>query len=436
VLRDRTRSLAASADLWGAARRVIPGGVGSNDRQLVQPHPIFISHGAGSRMYDLDGNEYIDYLLGYGPLVLGHAHPAIVEAVSVQAARGTIFGAGHELELRIAERLVQLMPSIDMVRFSQSGNEAVLTAMRLARAATGRSLIIKFEGQYHGWTDQVAISYAPPPDEAGPLEHPNAVPMSAGQSVGAYDDLLVLPWNDTSAAEQAFAERGNEIAGVLTEPIMCNFGVLEPLPGFLESLRALCDQYSAVLIFDEVQTGLRVHLQGAQGLFGITPDLTCMGKALSGGFPVSAIGGRSSIMELISSRRVFHAGTYNTNPLCLASVEAVLQVVSEPGVYAQMERLSTRLRNGIAALVAPIGGYVQGTTTLFGIGFGMGPITSMRDGWSNDWSRIMDLKRELWLRGVYTKPTPRDIWWVSTAHSDNDVDETLEVVAEAVNALG
>lgn len=429
------RSLTKSAETWEAARRVIPGGVGSNDRQLVQPHPIFVSHGQGSRLFDLDGNEYIDYLLGYGPLVLGHAHPAIVKAVSAQAARGSIFGAGHELELRVAERLVALMPSIEMVRFSQSGNEAVLTAMRLARAATGRRLIVKFEGQYHGWTDQVAVSYAPSEEEAGPTEAPCVVPMSDGQPPGTYEDIVVLPWNDAAALERAFAARGAEIAGVLTEPIMCNFGVLEPLPGYLESLRALCNRHGAVLIFDEVQTGLRVHLKGAQGLLGVIPDLTCMGKALSGGFPVSAIGGRASIMELISSRRVFHAGTYNTNPLCLAAVQAVLDVVTEPGIYAEMERLSTRLREGIAAAVAPIGGYVQGTTTMFGIGFGPGPINSMREGWRNDWSRIMDLKRELWVRGVYTKPTPRDIWWVSTAHSDADIDEALEVAAEAVGAI-
>lgn len=435
MLRERQRSLTTSELLWDETRQVIPGGVGSNDRQLVQPHPIFFSHGSGSRLVDVDGNEYVDYLLGYGPLVLGHAHPAIVEAVSAQLRRGSIYGAGHVLETRVASRLAELFPSIDMVRFGQSGTEAVLSAMRLARAATGRRTIVKFEGHYHGWADQFAVSYAPDPEAAGPIGHPVPVPMSEGQSPEAYADVAVLPWNDAKSIEHLFAERGSEIAGVLTEPIVCNFGIVEPLPGYLETLRRLCDQYDAVLIFDEVQTGLRVDLRGAQGLLGVTPDLTCLGKALSGGFSVSAIGGRASIMELIAARRVFQAGTYNTNPIGLAAVDAVLTVLSEPGIHSEMQRLSVRLRDGLAKIVQPLGGYVQGSTTLFGIGFGPGPITSMRDGWLNDWSLIMDLKRELWARGVYTKPTPRDIWYVSTAHTDADVDLTLAIAEEAATTL-
>jgi glutamate-1-semialdehyde 2,1-aminomutase len=435
MLHDRTFTLDKSAEVWEAACRVIPGGVGSNDRWLVQPHPIFIDHGQGSRLVDLDGNEYIDYLLGYGPLILGHAHPTLVEAVEGQLRRGSIFGAGHELEVQVAEQLVELMPSFEMVRFGQSGTEAVLTAIRLARAATGRRLIVKFEGHYHGWADQIAVSYAPSPDDAGPMETPHTVPMSEGQPPGTYEDIVVLPWNDAAAAERLFSERGDEIAGILTEPIVCNFGIIEPYPGYLELLRSLCDRAGAVLIFDEVQTGIRVHLQGAQGLLGVAPDLTCMGKALSGGFPVSAVGGRSEIMELIAERRVFQAGTYNTNPVCLAAIGAVLEVLAEAGTYEEMRRLSLRLRQGIANLVEPIGGYVQGSTTLFSVGFGPGPIASMRDGWRNDWERAMDFKRELRIRGVYTKPTPRDIWYLSTVHSDEDVDQTLEVAAAAARAL-
>jgi glutamate-1-semialdehyde 2,1-aminomutase len=435
MLHDRTFTLDKSAEVWEAACRVIPGGVGSNDRWLVQPHPIFIDHGRGARLVDVDGNEYIDYLLGYGPLILGHAHPAIVEAVEGQLRRGSIFGAGHELEVRVAEQLVELMPSLEMVRFGQSGTEAVLTAIRLARAATGRRLIVKFEGHYHGWADQIAVSYAPSPEDAGPAETPHTVPMSEGQPPGTYEDIVVLPWNDSAAAERLFAERGAQIAGVLTEPIVCNFGIIEPRSGYLELLRSLCDQAGAVLIFDEVQTGVRVHLQGAQGLLGVTPDLTCMGKALSGGFPVSAVGGRTEIMELIAERRVFQAGTYNTNPVCLAAIGAVLEVLTEPGTYEEMRRLSLRLRQGIAELVEPIGGYVQGSTTLFSVAFGAGPIAGMREGWRNNWERAMAFKRELRIRGVYTKPTPRDIWYLSTVHSDEDVDLTLEVAAAAARAL-
>lgn len=429
-----TYRLDRSAQLFKATKAVLAGGVGSSDRVLVHPHPIFIAQGKGSRIWDVDGNEYIDYLLAYGPLILGHAHPAIVAAVGAQLQRGSVFGTSHQLELTVAERLVDLMPSFEMVRFGQSGTEAVLAAMRLARAATGRRLIVKFEGHYHGWSDQVAISYAPPPSTAGPEQWPNVVPMSEGQPPGTYADTAVLSWNDPEAIEAFFVERGSEIAAVLTEPIACNLGVIEPAPGYLELLRSLCDRAGAVLIFDEVQTGLRVHLRGAQGLLGVTPDLTCMGKALSGGFPVSAVGGRSAIMELVADRRVFHAGTYNTHPLGLAAIPAVLDVLSEEGTYDEMMRLSARLRIGLAEILAPAGGYVSSTTTMFGTGFGTPP-SSLRSSWANDTDRVMQYKRELRIRGVYTKPTPRDIWYVSTAHSDEDVDQTLEVALTALAAL-
>jgi glutamate-1-semialdehyde 2,1-aminomutase len=435
VLTDRTYALDASAALYSAAREVVPGGVGSNDRGLVHPHPILVEHGAGSHIWDVDGNEYIDYLLAYGPLILGHAHPAIVDAVQRQLSRGSVYGAPHRLEAEVAELLAEIYPGIEMVRFSSAGTEAVLGAMRLARAATGRNLIVKFEGQYHGWTDQVALSYAPPAAQAGPLDAPVTVPVSEGQPPRTYADTVVESWNDSEGLERLFAERGSEIAAILTEPLMCNFGVIEPVPGYLARLRELCDKHGAVLIFDEIQTGFRVNLSGVQGLYGVTPDLTCLGKALSGGFPISAIGGRRDIMELIADRRVFHAGTYNSNPLCLAAIPAVVSVLSQSGVYERMETLSRRLRQGLAELLRPIGGYVQGTNTMFGLGFGPGPGSNMRDLWHNDADRIFELKRELRLRGVYTKPTPRDIWYVSTAHTDEDILETLDRAAVAVSAL-
>ncbi|HLY48665.1 MAG TPA: aspartate aminotransferase family protein [Solirubrobacteraceae bacterium] len=435
MLTDRTYALDASAALYRAAREVIAGGVGSNDRGLVHPHPIFVARGAGSRIWDVDGNEYIDYLLAYGPLILGHAHPEIVTAVQRQLSLGSVYGIPHRLESEVGELLAEVYPSIEMVRYSSSGTEAVLGAMRLARAATGRKLIVKFEGQYHGWLDQVAISYAPSAADAGPADAPAVVPVSEGQPEGTYADTIVAQWNDSEGLERLFAERGGEIAAILTEPLMCNFGVIEPVPGYLARLRELCDRFGAVLIFDEIQTGFRVHLSGVQGLYGVTPDLTCLGKALSGGFPISAVGGRRDIMELIADRRVFHAGTYNSNPLCLAAIPAVVSVLSEPGVYERMESLSGRLREGLAELLRGVGGYVQGTNTMFGIGFGPGPGSRMRELWHNDPGRIFDLKKELRLRGIYTKPTPRDIWYVSTAHTEDDVSQTLDRAHAAIAAL-
>jgi glutamate-1-semialdehyde 2,1-aminomutase len=432
---ERVFDLSRSFEMYQRAREVIPGGVGSNDRSLVDPHPIFITHGQGSRIWDVDGNEYVDYLLGYGPLVLGHANPLLVEAVARQMAKGSVFGIGHPLEPEVAELLVDLIPSFEQVRFAQSGTEAVLIAIRLARAATGRSRIVKFEGHYHGWADQVAISYSPGETDAGDCRAPTVVPMSAGQVPGAYQDVAVAPWNDLEALEWIFAESDEPIAAVLTEPLMCNFGVIEPVPGYLEGIRRLCDRHGAALIFDEVQCGMRLGVQGAQGMFGVQPDLTCLGKALAGGLPISAVGGRHEIMEMIGDRRVFQAGTFNTNPLCLAAIPTVVGRLSEPGTFAEMERLTALLRAGLSEEVAKIGGLVQGTTTMFGVRFGDSAIASMRDGWDHDWDRIMLFKEALRLRGVYTKPTPRDIWYVSTEHTDDDIRWTLEVAADAVAAL-
>jgi glutamate-1-semialdehyde 2,1-aminomutase len=429
------RSLAKSREMFEALSRVMAGGVGSADRALVAPHPIFIERGQGSKMWDVDGNEYIDYLLGYGPLVLGHAHPILIEAVDAQMRKGSMYGAAHPLELSASEALTSLMPSMEQVRFGQSGTEAIQSAIRLARAATGRRIVVKFEGHYHGWADQQAVSYAPAPDVAGPDNEPASVPMSEGQAPGTYEDIVVLGWNDLTAVKDLFSRRGNDIAAVLTEPIACNMGVIEPEPGYLAGLRELCDVHGAVLIFDEVQTGVRVALRGAQGMYGITPDLTCLGKAISGGFPVSVVGGKRSIMSLVGDRRVFQAGTYNTNPIGLAAVIATIGRLSEPGTYEDMAARSQRLREGLAAIVAPIGAYVQGSTTVFGLGFGPGPIRTMREGWRNDADKMMEFKRALWASGIYTKPTPRDIWYLSTEHSDEDVQATLDRVADAARLL-
>jgi glutamate-1-semialdehyde 2,1-aminomutase len=428
-------TLAKSKEMFEALSVVMAGGVGSADRALVTPHPIFISRGRGSRMWDVDGNEYIDYLLGYGPLVLGHAHPRLVRAVDRQMRRGSIYGAAHPLELAVAERLTALMPAMQQVRFGQSGTEAVQSAIRLARAATGRPAVVKFEGHYHGWADQVAVSYAPGREAAGSELAPNAVPMSAGQARGTYADVIVLGWNNLAALQEVFERRGSDIAAVLTEPIACNMGVVEADASYLQGMRDLCDKYRSVLIFDEVQTGVRVGLHGAQGLYGIAADLTCMGKAVSGGFPVSVLGGRRDLMALVADRHVFQAGTYNTNPLCLAGIMVTLDRLSEPGTYESMAARSHRLRYGLEAILKPFGCYAQGTTTLFGLGFGPGPIRSMREGWRNDSSKMMELKRALWASGLYTKPTPRDIWYLSTEHSDADIDETLERVTSAVRLM-
>ena len=418
--------------MFERAQRVVPGGVGSNDRALVDPHPIFVTHGRGSQIWDVDGNAYTDYLLGYGPLVLGHANPLLVDAIDAQMRKGSMFGIGHPLEVEVAELLVDLIDSFEEVRFGQSGTEAVLAAIRLARAATGRHLIVKFEGHYHGWADQIAVSYAPVADLAGSAHAPNVVPISEGMPTGTYEDVVVAPWNDLETLGSIFREHGDRIAGVLTEPLMCNFGVIEPMPGYLEGIRSLCEKNGSVLIFDEVQCGMRLGLQGGQGVYGVKPDLSCLGKALAGGLPVSAVGGRRDIMELITERRVFQAGTFNTNPLCLAAIPVVASRLSEPGAFEEMARLSGKLNAGLSERLAHIGGIVQGTSTMFGLRFGDREVSSMREAWGHNFDSVMRFKELLRIRGVYTKPTPRDIWYVSTEHSDADIEKTLDVVSVAV----
>ena len=423
-----------SQELFAAARKVLPGGVGSNERGLARPYPIFFSHGEGSRFWDVDGNEYIDYLLAFGPLVLGHAHPLIIAAVEEQLHKGSVFGGCHPLEVEVSELLVDIIPSFELVRFAQSGTEVVLAAMRIARAATGRTLIVKFEGHYHGWADQVAVSQMPSPEEAGPLERPNSVPMSLGQPPATYADLVVLPWNNLEVVEGFFRERGDEVAALVLEPILYNCMVIEPHEGYLEGLRRLCDSYGTLLIFDEIQTGFRAGLSGAQGLLGVTPDLTCMGKALAGGFPISAVGGRAEVMDYISDRRVFHGGTYNSNPLCLAAIGAVISVLRQDGVFDEMSRLIPSPRRAARnrrtrRRVYP--GVEHGVQCRLRSGAGC---RSARV-WQNDNERLMEWKRELRERGVYTKQMVRDIWYVSTEHTDADIDRTLELAAEATAAL-
>ena len=290
-----------------------------------------------------------------------------------------MYGASHPLEPQVAGALVDLIPGIEMVRFGSSGTEAVLAAMRLARAATGRRYIVKFEGQYHGWTDQVALSYAPGPDDAGSITAPAVVPSSEGVAPAIADDTIVMGWNDLDAMEQLFDALGDEIAGVVTEPICCNFGVIEPEPGYLEGLRALCDRTARARLRRGAD---RVPHRAPRrpGPARRHPDLTCLGKALSAGFPVSAIGGRADIMALIGDRRVLQAGTYNTNPVGLAAVGANLGCSASPDGSRRWSGSRRKLRAGIAELVAPIGGYVQGSTTVFGVAFGPGPIRTMREG--------------------------------------------------------
>src|SRR3954468_19388510 len=347
-LRVESRTTSSSEQLFAAAQRVLPGGVNSPVRAFrgVGGTPRFISRGEGAWLEDVDGNRYLDLVLSWGPLILGHAHPEVLSAVIDAARRGTTFGAPTELEVRLAERVVASFPGMQMVRFVSSGTEAVMSAVRLARAATRRKLIVKFDGCYHGHSDSLLAA-------AGSGVATLGLPGSPGVTPASVADTLVVSYNDLAAVETMFASRGSEIAAVLVEPVAGNMGVVPPVPGFLEGLRSVTQRYGALLVFDEVMTGWRVHPQGAQILYGVVPDLTCLDKVVGGGFPAAAYGGARDLMELIApAGPVYQAGTLSGNPLAMAAGLATLDVLSRPGTWERAERWAARAAAAIESAAA------------------------------------------------------------------------------------
>jgi glutamate-1-semialdehyde 2,1-aminomutase len=421
------------------AEQVIAGGVNSGARGPDAgwvPSPPVIARGEGAELWDIDGNRYVDHLLALGPMIHGHAHPEMTAAVTAAIRDlSTMYALPYELEAEAARAIVEAVPSVELVRFSNSGTEAVLHATRIARAATGRSLVVRFEGQYHGWADQLEWSHHPDLAHAGPVERPNALPGSLGIPVAFGSALAVMPWNDPETIEAFMAERGNEVAAILTEPVMGNTGVIPPNPGYLETLRDLATRYGAVLIFDEVITGFRVALGGAQAKYGVTPDLTTMAKALGGGFPVSAVGGKRSLMELVADGSVLHAGTYNASTLATAAVTASLKILSMPGAYDRLYAVSERLQQGIGSILTEAGVtvQVQGVGPMFQVWFSDTPVTNYREAAAHlNSPRYATLVRALLERGVMVHPSNIELWFVSTAHTDEHVDHVLNVFADAV----
>ena len=433
-MRDITRSQA----LWQRARKHLAAGVSSNIRLQERPAPLYFSHGKGSRLFDVDGNEYIDYVAAYGPLILGHSHPELVEAVQRQVALGQTYGGQHEIEVEVAEKICALVPAMDVVRFCGSGSEANHALFRLARAYTGRTKIVRFEGHYHGWLDDQIISDHPhSEEEAGALPFPQPVLGSKGQLPHAAGETLVLPWNDLDAFSSLMDREGQNVACVITEPIMCNGGFILPKPGFLEGLREICTRENALLIFDEVITGFRADLHGAQGLLGVTPDLVTLGKAVANGFPLSVFGGRRDIMDLVGSG-VMHGGTYNGNPITLAAANATLDVLSRDNgaVYEQIRAVGRSLMTGIrqAAQAAGQSVLVQGIgPVLFAWFTDLSEITTFRDNWACDEDKYAVFQGKLVNHGVRTIPSGR--WYVSAAHTEEDMRQTVDAVAQALKEM-
>ncbi|MPY87046.1 MAG: aminotransferase class III-fold pyridoxal phosphate-dependent enzyme [Luteitalea sp.] len=411
--------------------RTLAGGVSSAVRRSARPYPLFFTSGAGPRVDDVDGNSYIDYGLAWGPLILGHSHPAITSALHRQLDRELTFGAQHDLEYAVSELLVGIVPCGDLVTFASSGTEIVQVALRLARAVTGRSRFLKFEGHYHGWDDSVLVSYHPSAAEIGAAEGA-PIPVAAGQR--RHDSVIVAEWNDRTAVERAIATHGSEISAIICEPILCNSGCIPPDPGFLEFLREITLQAGALLIFDEVITGFRLKLDGAQGFYDVTPDLATYAKAIGGGVALSALAGRRDFMHWIANGRVVHAGTLNGNPLALAGAKATLEHLSKDAaaIYTNLHRLGDRLREGLEQALSAHGYPVvtSGAGPVFQVSFMDCPARCYRDLLRADTPLYNDFAMALLDEGVLVLPDGR--WYVSTVHTDEVIDETLAAIHRAV----
>lgn len=436
---ETKRSTAESARLYAKAMQSLAGGVGSGTRSPRSgwlPVPVFVASGRGSRLTDVDGNVYIDYVMGQGPLILGHRPPALIEAVTeALQERGSLFSLAHDLEGEAAAAVCERMPSIELLRFGNSGTECVQYALRFARAFTGREKILRFEGHYHGWSDAIHWSGHPSLEEAGPRERPIVVPGSTGMPAAVAETLIVAPWNDTEQLDRIFSERGEEIAAVITEPILGNAGGIMPQPGYLERMRELTRDHGALLIFDEVLTGLRVHSAGAQGLLEITPDLTILAKALAAGFPVAAVGGRHDIMEMLADGRTMHGGTYNSNVLVCAAVIAAAAETGRPGFYEELNARGERLANGLveAATANGLDACWAGVGALFQLWFSAQPPRNYREAVElAARSPFPTLHAELLDRGVLIQPPQEGLFLTSGAHTDEDIDLTLERAQEAM----
>jgi glutamate-1-semialdehyde 2,1-aminomutase len=410
-----------SATLNAKARELSPGGVHSNVR-LSGPQ-VFIDHAKGSRIVDVDGNEYVDYLLGQGPNFLGHAPDVVLDAVDDACRNGMIYGAQHPLEIDAGSTMLEALQWPDQFRFSMTGTEAVQAVLRAARAHTDRTKFVRFAGQYHGWMDNVLVAV----DDTG-----SPALASQGQMASHLEDSIMLPWNDLGALESLLAERGDEIAAVITEPAMLNSGAIVPRDGYLEGIRAACDRYGVVLIFDEVISGFRVALGGAVERFGLTPDLATYGKAMAGGWPVAAFAGKREFMEGFGTGRINHSGTFNASVMACAACNATVRYLIEEPPYDRLQTLGTRLQAGLRSLAEGHGMEVniQGLPMAFHFGFGSGPVTDYASLQKLDLGGYAVFSEVLVEHGVWV--TGRGIWYVSAAHSEADVDETLERVESAM----
>ncbi len=416
-----------SAAAWERAKQSLAGGVSTGMRASMKPQPLFFRSGSGPRLTDLDGNTYLDHVLGWGPVILGHGHPGLTKAVADVIGGGATFGAGHRGEYEAAERVLAAIPGVQRVIWSNTGSEATQVALRLARAATGRRRFVKMIGHYHGWSDTFLLGYRP--DAQGRVESLG----TAGQRASALADVSLLPFGDLESAAAVLNDPDSDIAAVFLEPVLCNSGVIAPPDGYLAGLRELCDATGTVLIFDEVITGFRIAHGGAVEKYGVLPDLVVLAKAIAGGYPMSAIAGRADLLDRVTAG-VVHAGTYNGNPVVLAAAVATMDALAAPGIYSEFEARGCELADGIRAAIArhetvgtvnQVGAVVQ---VLFGVANG----ATFSDFMGADQGFYDRVVVQMLRRGVFALPGGR--WYLSTAHTAADVATAVDVFDQALGA--
>jgi glutamate-1-semialdehyde 2,1-aminomutase len=419
--------------LFDRAKEVIPGGVNSPVRafKAVGGVPRFISKAKGAYIFDVDGREYIDYVGSWGPMILGHAHPAVISAVQKTAENGLSFGAPCALEVELAELICELMPSIEKIRFVSSGTEATMSALRLARGFTGRNKIIKFEGCYHGHSDGLLV-------KAGSGALTFGVPSSLGVSENAAQDTLTATFNDLDSVMELFVKYGNEIAAIIVEPIAGNMNMILPKPEFLEGLRRLCDDYQSILIFDEVMTGFRVALGGAQALYEIKPDLTTLAKIIGGGMPVGAFGGRADIMDYLAPEGgVYQAGTLSGNPVAMAAGLATLQQLTAPGIYESLLESTSTLVSGMVKCAEAAGISISANYTcgMFGLFFTENSVQSYQDAMQSNLALFRQFFHGMLAQGVYLAPSAFEAGFMSLAHGPKEIEKTLDAAKIVFSGL-
>ena len=431
------RKYAESKIMLERASKVLAGGVSSEFRKYNHPHALFYKGGVGTKIIDVDGNEYLDFTLSQGPLILGHSHPEVLAAVNSYSDSGQLYAGQHIQEIELAEKICELIPSAELIRFCLDGSEAVQTAFRVARAKTGKNKFLRFEGHYHGWLDNVAWGISTPGiEQLGEESNPNVYPWSKGISAGSRDEFLILPWNNLGLLEVALSRHHQDIAAIITEPVMCNNGCIPPEEGFLEGIRSLCDKYGICMIMDEVITGFRLGLGGAQSFFGITPDLSIFAKAMGSGYPISAIVGKREWMDCIASGEVIHAGTMNSSNPTIAAALATIRVLEKEKPYERMFYLGKKLMNGLRA----VGEETKQNLMVSGMGPMFNTFFAV-DGLPKDYRGTLYADKGKLSRFVIglqeegIRIIGRGLWYISTVHTEAEIEYTLEKARKVLEKL-